>query len=755
SDFLANMSHEIRTPMNAIIGMSHLLQKSDLPHRERDYVNKVDGAAHNLLRIIDDILDFSKIEAGKLSIECTEFDLNELLADLSSTISLKAHRKGLEMVFATEQAVPTILVGDPLRIRQILLNFCSNAIKFTEAGAVTVETSCLERGDAEATLRFAVRDTGIGLSTDQQSKLFSAFTQADSSTTRRYGGTGLGLAISKELSGMMGGEIGVDSELGCGSTFWFTAVFSLGEESRSKDYTLPSVDLRGMKVLVVDDNGPSREVLASCLREFSFEVQEAGSGAAALKELGLTNTSRARPYDLVLLDWDMPDLDGIETSLQMRDLPGADSIRLIIMVTAYEREQAMRRGREANIEGVLVKPMSRSTLFDTVMAVFGQASRIGDAGLLGTLAPVEGLDSLSGAHVLVVEDIEDNQQVAREVLENAGFRVTVAGNGQEAVARITAGEEDFDLVLMDLQMPEMDGYAATREIRKHDRFKSLPILAMTADAMSGVAEKALAAGMNAHTTKPIDPPKLFAELVKWIDADKVARQRDGQAALGAEVRSASSRRDECVIPHLAGIDVEQGLARLGGNTGLYRRMLLNFARRQAGVVEEVETAVNAGEYLRAEQSVHSLKGIAGNISANILFETTQELADALKQRDPQSVKLMLSKMAGELQTVLNGIGILGQPVPRQTVITELDIEALGPLLERLKERLEENDTEATDVLDQLRVRLPQGAARSQFDALADAVGNYDFGAALASLARLSAAVVGAERRKSKDEECGE
>jgi two-component system sensor histidine kinase/response regulator len=473
------------------------------------------------LGIINDILDFSKIEADKLQVDNQPFELDQLLENLATLIGDKVNAKGLELVFDVAPDVPTSLVGDALRLGQILINYANNAVKFTESGEVAVTVRvCSTPSDARRVLlHFAVRDTGIGLSEEQMRQLFQSFQQADASTTRKYGGTGLGLAISKKLAQLMGGEVGVESVVGKGSTFWFTAHLEVGQGARPA--LLPSPDLRGRRLLVVDDNDSARVVIADLLRSMRFEVGMASSGEQAIAMIRDAAAAGA-PVEAVLLDWRMPGMNGIETAAGIHALGLEPSPRLM-MVTAYGREEVMQQARGAGIEDLLVKPVNASVLLNTLIRLLGG---VADDSLLPRAAAVSTLDALAtihGARVLLAEDNELNQQVAAELLADAGMVVDIANNGAEAVAM--AQRAPYDIVLMDMQMPEMDGVEATRALRAVASLDALPVVAMTANAMQADRDLCMQAGMVDFVTKPIEPDDLWRALLRWIPARHPAQQQ--------------------------------------------------------------------------------------------------------------------------------------------------------------------------------------------------------------------------------------
>jgi two-component system sensor histidine kinase/response regulator len=725
SDFLANMSHEIRTPMNAIIGMAHLALKTDMTPRQRDYVKKIQSSGQHLLGIINDILDFSKIEAGKLSVEHVNFELDKLLDNVANLVSEKTTAKGLELVFDIAPDVPRNLIGDALRMGQILINYANNAVKFTERGEVDIILRVQERSDNDLMLYCAVKDTGIGLTPDQVGKLFQSFSQADASTTRKYGGTGLGLSISKKLADLMGGQVGVESVHGEGSTFWFTAKLGIGaEKARS---LVPQPDLRGRQVLVVDDNESARLVLNDLLSSMTFKVADVASGQAAVEAVR-QRSDTPEAVEIVFLDWQMPGMNGIETARQIKSLGLANEPHLV-MVTSYGREEVIKEAATADIEDVLIKPVNPSLLFDTAMRVLGaEVDGTRSAGDAPSLL-LEAMAAISGARILLVEDNDLNQMVAGEILTDAGFVVEIAGNGQVAVDMVTKNSgAPWDIVLMDMQMPVMDGVTATVEIRKHAEFNDLPIIAMTANAMQQDKDKCLAAGMVDFVTKPIQPDELWAALRRWIKP----RMEAGSGSQATTFEAAPGKGIPQGVHAVEGLDTAAGMKRVLGKASLYLSMLRKFAAAQKDAVDEITTALDDGDWGTAERLAHTTKGVAGNIGAGAVQALAAAVEESIRERKQrENVDALLADLAAPLQKLVADIAAALPPEEGKGAVT-VEPEKLRQVCIRLAALLADDDSEASDLFadegDLLNAAFP-----AHYRPIDDAIKAFDFEAALDKL----------------------
>lgn len=716
SEFLANMSHEIRTPMTAILGLAHLLDHTDLTFKQRDYLKKIKVSAHSLLGILNDILDFSKVEAGKLELAPVPFRLDDLMSTLGTVVSVNAQGKDIEVLFHIGEAVPRDLIGDDLRLQQVLLNLVGNAVKFTHNGEVVVRADAVTQTDKDVELEFKITDTGIGMTEEQQVRLFQAFSQGDATTTRRYGGTGLGLAISSRLVNLMGGTIRVESMPDKGSTFTFTVRMELG---RPREPRHLGSKLRHLRVLIVDDNPTARDILLETCRQLGWEPTAVATGAAALSAQQAAITA-GDPFGLVLVDWKMPEMDGLETSRRLREMIADTHSCIIVVVTAFSRETVWSQAPQAGAQGVLSKPVTPSQLFDAVSDSYGSG--------LQTMPPPTPpkLPRLAGRHILIVEDNAINQEVAQGILQSEGAIVTLAGNGHEAVEAVLAATTDFDLVLMDMQMPVMDGLEATRYLRSHERLAALPIIAMTANAMQADREKCLTAGMNDHVAKPLDVEHLVETILHWIPTARNDSDRVEAPAPAGLVE----------FPDLPGINVPDALKRLGNDGEKLRTLLIRMVEDHRSVPDDIVQSLNEGNRRKAEELCHGLQGMAGNVGAQRVHAAALALTRALRVEWSD-----VAPLAGELtrswQELASSVSLLAKVEPSPKILpTGGDDPARARQLGHdLLQALDANDMAANDLIKDMRTCIA-GEIADRLEAVTGLIERLDFKNARRDLARL-------------------
>ncbi|WP_229503778.1 PAS domain-containing protein [Massilia putida] len=704
-EFLANMSHEIRTPMNAIIGLARLLEEADLGRRERGYVARMLMAAKSLLSMLNDVLDYSKVEAGQLVLEQTPFALDDVLSSIAAMSATSAWNKGIEPVFAVHPDVPARLVGDPMRLGQVLLNLVSNAIKFTEHGEVVLAIEPESRDGARIALKFAVRDSGIGIAPEQQQRMFEAFSQADTSTSRKYGGTGLGLAISRRLVRLMGGELQVESLPGRGTTFRFAASFGTGPQAAPDAHD----DTPPLRVLVADDNASSRVALAGLLAGRGWHVTTAASGADALAQL-----RTGGPFDLAFIDSVLGDLDGASVIAFARADQAITLPRWALLAADPERERLDALAADLRINAILAKPFTPGALADALAELHSGAP----AAATPRATPLSG--RLAGMRVLVVEDNLLNQEVANYVLVHAGASVDFASNGRIAVSVLGENAAQYDAVLMDLQMPVMDGFEATAAIRAMG-LTDLPVIAMTANALDEDRRRALAAGMNDYLAKPIDVDELV---------DMLSRVTGRAAAPPGEAARTALEAGLAVPAHIPGVDLKATLPRFGGNFASFTALFKRFESSQGGAVTDIRALLDAGDRTGAGQAVHRLRGVAANLGATDVAGQALELEQALRSEDAAALALRLARLDAALAVVLEAARDLPAPgssatEPAPAAATQDGVAensaALRRELAQLLDLLHNNNMKAMAQFETLRpalARLDPGKVAPLADAVA-------------------------------------
>lgn len=698
--FIANISHEIRTPMNAIIGMAYLALKTELTEKQKDYILKIYNSGTALLGIINDILDLSKMEHGKFDMENIDFSIEEVLTNIINKMELTALNKGIKIIYNLDPSIPLSLVGDPLRLEQVIINLVSNAVKFTVKGEVTIEIKTIDRTGDKLQLQFEVKDTGIGITKKQLEGLFKPFSQADTSTTRKYGGSGLGLSICKKLVGLMEGNIWAKSQPKVGSSFYFTARFKVSKKVDQYSIYVP----KELKVLVADDNKFARKSLSDYLKGMCFKVQTAVSGIEAISKVKECDTSE--PYNLVFMDWQMPKMDGIQAAKAIKEDKTLVNTPAVIIVTAFEREDIMYKADTVKVDGYLTKPFNKANMQDIILNVLAL-----DKEKLNEQPETSKQNyEVSGIRVLLAEDNEINQQIVVELMQVHGVKVTLAQNGIEAVEKFV--KDKYDIIFMDIQMPELDGIEATKIIRKKD--KEIPIIAMTARTMFEEQQLYFKIGMNDHIAKPIDPHMLFTTIAKWTPKNK--------KTVICEKKHINSFK----IHKIDGIDFKSALKRAGNNYELYVELLMEFSKREDSILSNIKSAIDQCDYLEIEKILHDLKGVSANIGAVELYDYIKEFEIQVKERvNIMQIHNLFLKLQMKYKGLSNNIRKVLKDYNEN--IYDFKIDEFKAMLKELKKLLVESDVTAIDIFKKIK---RAGKNNELINKLEARVYEYDFDAAV-------------------------